>query len=710
MTRSRTALIAVALMLCASFATAFADDCAETGTVSRESYLSEISGRHRYYSLYLPPCYTKSTRFFPMLLLLHGSNADDSQWIRLGLADALEKAVASGDAPNMIVLMSFGDAIANENRFDGNTYDLILLDLLRQAEQRYRVNGQRAIGGISRGGFWAYHLGLRYREEFIAIGGHSPFFDRQHVAPAYNPLELAKALSAESGQHLWLDRGSRDHAAPGIEEMHETLQRRSINHQFKVYAGGEHSESSWTQNIADYVAFYGSAFSEGAIAQIEQESKGASLVELWLPAASFAALQTSVSRAELDELLAGQLNSRLAMSHSAYERLEQRGLVLHHNTRIVTDEQLERVLWRDKLSFTLVRFEELNLRLRPLWLDNTPIVDQLDDYPLAWANASGGFDAGRLTRITLSGSTALARQTRTAIDGLGIEHATDGIGDYVLRSDVFHMTNEASIAPTCPQFTESVLGGANSLCMADKHKGLFQQLEVDVIDLTGNHINDFGYDALLDTLGFLEAAGISTVGGGRNVRAARQPLIIEHNGNSIGWLACNAVGPYYALVNDDAQALGGVRPGAAYCDREWLQDAVPVLAAKVDLVLLTVQYQEYESYTPTAQQQSDYSAFAEMGADIVVGTAEHKPMTFEFYHTRRGETAFIHYGLGNLYFDQTFWGNMRFFMDTLYVYDGNLLAVELFPGIIEGQARPRLLDGEDQYNFLHFMMIQQNGF
>ena len=368
------------------------------------------------------------------------------------------------------------------------------------------------------------------------------------------------------------------------------------------------------------------------------------------------------------------------------------------------------LLWRDKLSFTLVRFEDLNLRLRPLWLDNTPIVDQLDDYPLARANASGGFDAGRLTRISLSGTTALARQTRTAIDDLGIEHATDGIADYVLRSDVFHMTNEASIAPTCPRFTESVLGGANSLCMADEHKGLFQQLEVDVMDLTGNHINDFGYDALLDTLEFLEAAGISTVGGGRNVRDARQPLIIEHNGNSIGWLACNAVGPYYALANDDAQALGGVRPGAAYCDQEWLQDAVPVLAAQVDLVLLTVQYREYESYTPTAQQQSDYRAFAELGADIVVGTAEHKPMTFEFYRTRRGETTFIHYGLGNLYFDQTFWGNMRFFMDTLYVYDGNLLAVELFPGIIDGQARPRLLDGEDQYNFLHFMMIQQNGF
>ena len=333
--------------------------------------------------------------------------------------------------------------------------------------------GGKLIGGISRGGFWAYHLGLRYRKEFIAIGGHSPFFDRQHVAPEYNPLELAKALSADSGQHLWLDRGSRDYAAPGVDEMHDNLRRGSINHRFKVYAGGEHSESSWTQNIADYVAFYGSAFSEGATMRIEQESRGANRVELWLPAASFAALQTSISRVDLDQLLGGQLNSRLVMSRSANERLEQRGLALHHNTRIVTDEQLERALWRDKLSFTLVRFEELNLRLRPLWLDNTPIVDQLDDYPLAWANASGGFDAGRLSRITLSGTTALARQTRTAIDDLGIEHATDGIADYVLRSDVFHMTNEASIAATCPRFTESVLGGANSLCMADEAQGLF---------------------------------------------------------------------------------------------------------------------------------------------------------------------------------------------------------------------------------------------
>ena len=101
--------------------------------------------------------------------------------------------------------------------------------------------------------------------------------------------------------------------------------------------------------------------------------------------------------------------------------------------------------------------------------------------------------------------------------------------------------------------------------------------------------------------------------------------------------------------------------------------------AEVDLVLMTVQYREFEAFQPMQQQRLDFQTYAEWGADIVIGTAEHKPMTFEFYTTRRGETAFIHYGLGNLFFDQLLWGNRRFFLDTLYIYDGRLLTVELFP-------------------------------
>ena len=684
--------------------------CNEAGSLSRETYLRDGSVRPRYFTVYLPPCYEISEQTYPLLILLHGSNADDGQWLRLGFIEALEGAIKSGAAPPMIVVLPFGDAIANENYFGGRGYDAILIDQMDHVRQRYRSDGRAAIGGISRGGFWAYHLGLRFPGRFVAIGGHSPFFDPVHVEPRYNPLALARSQALGGDMRLWLDRGSRDFAADGVDQMHVILRDRAVDHHYVVYGDAGHDEDSWERSIPDYLAFYSSALMESPPAMSQAEPRTDTGRELWIPAAAFAALQTSIARDQLDEILEGGLDQRLTLSESAAVRLQGRGIDLHGDTRIVEDEDLERRLWRDKLSFTLLPFDELRLRIRPLWLDGDPVVDQIDDYPLIFDSSAPNYHSDSLTRITLSGTTAIARQTRTAIDTIGVEAAASGIRDYVSASDYFHVTNEAPLAGTCPQFSDKVLGGANSLCMKREHASLFDLLNVDVVDLTGNHVNDFGYDAFEDTLMLFEEAGMKVVGGGRSRDDARKPLILSHNGNNIAWLACNAIGPYYALVNEDPSALGGLRPGAAYCDRAWLEDRLPVLAAQNDLVLLTVQYQEFESYTPTAQQQADFRAFAEWGADVVIGTSEHKPMIFEFYRTRRGETAFIHYGLGNLYFDQSFWGNRRFFLDTLYVYASKLVAVELFPGVIDDRARPRLLAGDDQFNFLHYMMIQQNGF
>lgn len=684
--------------------------CADAGAITRETYFSGVSAHERKYTLYLPPCYQETDDAYPLLMLLHGSNADDSQWTRLGFLKALETAIRQGAAPPVIVLMPYGGSIANKNHFDGLSYDAILLDLLVQVDERYRTDGRRAIGGISRGGFWAFHLGLRFPDSFVAIGGHSPYFDANHAEPTFNPLNLAQNLSDETRLRLWLDRGTDDHAADGIERMRMILQRGTVPHEYVVHAGGDHSEATWRQFVDGYVGFYASAFSAEAALNTADVAEVEDAVELWLPAAAFGALRTSIDSADLAKLLDGALDEGLVLSESNANRLWRQGIALHPRTGIVPDSKLFYALWRDKQRFTLMPFDQLQLRLRPLWLDDVPIVDQLARYPLVFASDDPNFASERLTRITLSGTTAVARHTLPAVEAIGLEAAASGIRDYVGRADYFHITHEASIAPTCPQHAEAVLGGSNSLCMRADHARLFDLLDVDVVDLTGNHINDFGYEAFENTLAHFEDRGYALVGGGRSVDDARQPLILEHNGSRIGWLACNNIGPYYAFANDDAEALGGARPGNAYCRGGWLRDALALLAAEVDLVLVTVQYREFEAFQPMAQQRLDYQTYAEWGADIVIGTAEHKPMTFEFYQTRRGETAFIHYGLGNLFFDQLPWGNRRFFLDTLYIYDGSLVAVELFPGIIEDRARPRLLAGEDLFNFLHFMFIQKNEF
>ncbi|MCY3798621.1 MAG: CapA family protein [Chloroflexi bacterium] len=686
-------------------------ECDEAGTITRETYLSGVSEHERKYTIYLPPCYRATDQSYPLLMLLHGSNADDSQWARLGFLNALEARIHEGSAPTMIVLMPYGGSLANQNHFNGLSYDAILLDLLVQVDERYRTDGRRALGGISRGGFWAYHLGLRFPNSFVAIGGHSPFFDANHAEPAYNPLDLAQSINDDTHLRLWMDRGTDDHAAGGIDRMRVILRGGNVPHEYIVYAGGDHSEASWRQFVDDYVDFYAGAFTgedwQKKVATPENEQGG---VELWLPAAGFGALLTSIDSADLRAMLTGALEQRLILSESNANRLWRQGIDLHPGIEIVPDGKLFFALWREKRKFTLMPFDQLRLRLRPLWVDDAPVVDQLARYPLVFASENPNFSSENLTRITLSGTTALARHTLPAVEAIGVEQAASGIRDYVRRADYFQITHEASIAPTCPQHSGAPLGGSNSMCMMRDHARLFDLLGVDVVDLTGNHINDFGYAAFENTLAHFEERGYSLVGGGRNLAEARQPLILERNGSRIGWLACNNIGPYYAFANDDAEALGGARPGNAYCRGSWLREALALLAAEVDLVLMTVQYREFEAFQPVRQQRLDFQTYAEWGADIVIGTAEHKPMTFEFYTTRRGETAFIHYGLGNLFFDQLPWGNRRFFLDTLYIYDGRLLAVELFPGIIEDRARPRLLTGEDLFNFLHFMFIQKNEF
>ena len=68
--------------------------CPESrGLVSR-SYINtkELPGR-LYFTIYLPPCYSHFSKY-PVLYLLHGKSYQDDQWVRLGLADIMNKQIS----------------------------------------------------------------------------------------------------------------------------------------------------------------------------------------------------------------------------------------------------------------------------------------------------------------------------------------------------------------------------------------------------------------------------------------------------------------------------------------------------------------------------------------------------------------------------------------------------------------------------------------
>lgn len=65
----------------------------------------------------------------------------------------------------------------------------------------------------------------------------------------------------------------------------------------------------------------------------------------------------------------------------------------------------------------------------------------------------------------------------------------------------------------------------------------------DIVSLANNHTQDWGKEALLDTMARLKASGLPYVGVGKNLNEARHPVILERNGTEVGFLAYCCVGP-----------------------------------------------------------------------------------------------------------------------------------------------------------------------
>ncbi|MBX3066046.1 MAG: hypothetical protein KF726_23910 [Anaerolineae bacterium] len=245
--------------------------CAETeGQIVDLSFDSKISNENLPYRVYLPPCYSQSGKRYPVLLLFHGSDRDQTEWTdALEVNKRLERGMALGALPPMIIVMPYGGWIANSNTEFGISptwEDVVITELMPEIQNTFctwNAREGRAIGGISRGGFWSFEIGFRHPEMFSAIGGHSAFFDEDHIvrqyAPEYNPLWLADTISFPKGMQprMYLDVGKDDYARSEIENFKDKLIARGIDPGFVLNPEGQHEIDYWKEHTAEYLSFYG---------------------------------------------------------------------------------------------------------------------------------------------------------------------------------------------------------------------------------------------------------------------------------------------------------------------------------------------------------------------------------------------------------------------------------------------------------------------
>jgi hypothetical protein len=73
------------------------DPTCETGTVLEGAFPTYILGDDFAFKVYLPPCYDPfRDEPYPVIYLMHGSNRDHNHFVDLGIADVLDRGIASG--------------------------------------------------------------------------------------------------------------------------------------------------------------------------------------------------------------------------------------------------------------------------------------------------------------------------------------------------------------------------------------------------------------------------------------------------------------------------------------------------------------------------------------------------------------------------------------------------------------------------------------
>ncbi len=222
--------------------------------------------------------------------------------------------------------------------------------------------------------------------------------------------------------------------------------------------------------------------------------------------------------------------------------------------------------------------------------------------------------------------------------------------------------------------------------MHPKNMPCLTAARIDACVLANNHVLDWGYDGLLETLKSLEAAGIRSAGAGRESVQAEAPAIFDLPGK--GRLLLFAFAHRSSGVPGKWQAeprQPGVALLEALSEDEAARMAYRISVAKRpgDLVMVSIHWGGNWGYQiPSEQRQFAHWLIDRAGVDIVHGHSSHHPKAIEIYRERP-----IFYGCGDFLNDYEGISGYETFRDDLTLMyfvtmeprSGRLLSLTMTP-------------------------------
>jgi enterochelin esterase family protein len=179
----------------------------------------------------------------------------------LGAHQIADRLIISGEIPPFIIVMPH-DRDHNDQPPENQFGEAFLFDLVGAVDSEYRTlpsRKGRAIGGLSRGGNWAIHIGLSHWESFGAIGAHSaPLFVSDGPSKVRGWLD---EIPPEDYPRIFLDIGEKDKWLDHIIRFEGLLDEYNIPHELFIFPGG-HTEDYWMSHTELYIRWYAQAWQQ----------------------------------------------------------------------------------------------------------------------------------------------------------------------------------------------------------------------------------------------------------------------------------------------------------------------------------------------------------------------------------------------------------------------------------------------------------------
>ena len=245
------------------------------GTVTHTWYNSPGLQMNRRITIYTPPGYESGRKFYPVLYLLHGAGGDEEAWNELGrVSQIMDNLIALGKAEPMIVVMPNGNvsqqAAPGEGKrgyykpqfmeagtMDGS-FEASFMDIIDFVKDNYRVKDKkknRALAGLSMGGFHSLHISRYYPNTFDYVGLFSPaILPNQNTSEVYLNVDATLKTQMENGYELyWIGIGKADFLYNNVVKYKEKLDAMGMPNTYRESEGG-HIWKNWRIYLSEFIS------------------------------------------------------------------------------------------------------------------------------------------------------------------------------------------------------------------------------------------------------------------------------------------------------------------------------------------------------------------------------------------------------------------------------------------------------------------------